>query len=112
MFKKVNEIVPSHLRLTSFSILIARYKRALELFGKGAKSINDLKTCDKVLIAEVCAHHAFILGNIACEKLPVLLEKKLVVNLNIINVTSADFPENLSYFKLIIHCGSCMLTRR
>ena len=50
MFKKVNEIVPRHLRLTSFSILIARYKRALELFGKGAKSINDLKTGDKGLI--------------------------------------------------------------
>ena len=112
MFKKVNEIVPSHLRLTSFSILIARYKKDLELLGKGAKSINDLKTCDKVLIAEVCTHHAFIREDIACEKLPVLLKKKVVNKLSIINVTCADFSKNFSDFKLIIQCGSCIFTRR
>lgn len=111
MFKKVNEIVPSHLRLTSFSILMARYKGDLELFVKGAKAINDLKPGDNVLIAEACTHHA-LKGDIAREKLPLLLEKKVGGKLNIVNVAGVDFPKNLSDFKLIIHCGSCMFTRR
>ena len=67
MFKKVNEIVPSHLMLTSLSILMARYKGDLELFVKGAKIITDLKPDDKVLIAEACTHNA-LKGGIAREE--------------------------------------------
>lgn len=111
MFKKVNELIPSHLKLTSFSILMARYKGDLELFVKGARTINDLKPGDKVLIAEACTHHA-LKGDIAREKLPILLENKAGGKLNIVNVTGVDFPKELSEFKLIIQCGSCMFTRR
>lgn len=111
MFKKVNEIVPPNIRLTSFSILMARYKGDLELFIKGAKAINNLKPNDKVLIAEACTHHAQK-GDIAREKLPLLLEKKVGGKLDIVNVSGSDFPKNLSEFKLIVHCGSCMFTRK
>ncbi|SFD45040.1 [FeFe] hydrogenase H-cluster maturation GTPase HydF [Clostridium uliginosum] len=111
MFKKVNQIIPSNLRLTSFSILMARYKGDLKLFVDGAKAINNLKSGDKVLIAEACTHHAKK-GDIAREKLPLLLKNKVGGNLDIVNVTGTDFPNDLSEFKLIIHCGACMFTRR
>ena len=111
MFKKVNELIPKHLRLTSFSILMARYKGDLDLFVKGAKAINSLKPSDNILIAEACTHHP-LKGDIAREKLPKLLEEKVGGKLNIVNITGLDFPENLSEYKLIIHCGSCMFTRR
>lgn len=111
MFKKVNQIVPENIRLTSFSILMARYKGDLDLFIQGAKAINNLKPNDKVLIAEACTHHA-LKGDIAREKLPLLLEKKVGGKLDIINVSGSDFPKDLSQYKLIIHCGSCMFTRK
>lgn len=111
MFKKVNELIPKHLRLTSFSILMARYKGDLDLFIKGAKIINTLKTNDKILIAEACTHHQ-LKGDIAREKIPSLLEKKVGGKLDIVNITGVDFPEDLSEYKLIIHCGSCMFTRK
>lgn len=111
MFRKVNELIPEHLKLTSFSILMARYKGDLDLFIKGAKVINSLKPNDKILIAESCTHHA-LKGDIAREKLPLLLEKKVGGTLNIVNITGVDFPDNLSEYKLIIHCGACMFTRR
>ncbi|MBW6411949.1 [FeFe] hydrogenase H-cluster maturation GTPase HydF [Clostridium weizhouense] len=111
MFKKVNEIIPNDIRLTSFSILMARYKGDLKLFVDGAKTINNLKAGDKILIAESCTHHAKK-GDIAREKLPILLEKKVGAKLNIVNVAGTDFPKDLSEFKLIIHCGACMFTRR
>ena len=111
MFKKVNELIPKHLKLTSFSILMARYKGDLNLFVKGAKAINKLKSGDNILIAEACTHHAKK-GDIAREKLPILLKQKVGGNLNIVNVTGSDFPKDLSKFDLIIQCGSCMFTRR
>ena len=111
MFKKVNKLIPQHLRLTSFSILMARYKGDLDLFVKGAKAINSLKPDDKILIAEACTHHA-LKGDIAREKLPKLLEKQAGGKLNIANISGVDFPEDLSEYKLIIHCGSCMFTRK
>lgn len=111
MFRKVNELIPEHLKLTSFSILMARYKGDLDLFINGAKVINSLKPNDKILIAESCTHHA-LKGDIAREKLPLLLEKKVGGKLNIVNITGVDFPDNLSEYKLIIHCGACMFTRR
>ena len=111
MFKKVNELIPKHLRLTSFSILMARYKGDLDLFVKGAKIINTLKPNDKILIAEACTHHQ-LKGDIAREKIPSLLEKKVGGKLDIVNITGVDFPEDLSEYKLIIHCGSCMFTRK
>lgn len=111
VFKKVNEIIPSHLRLTSFSILLARYKGDLKTFVEGARAIDELEPGDEVLIAEACTHHPKD-GDIAREKLPRLLEKKISGKLNITNITGADFPNDLSKYKLIIQCGSCMFTRR
>lgn len=111
MFRKVNELIPSDIPLTSFSILMSRYKGDLKLFVDGAKTINSLKPNDNVLIAEACTHHAKK-GDIAREKLPYLLEKRVGGKLNISNVSGSAFPKNLSTFKLIIHCGSCMFTRR
>ena len=111
IFKKVNELIPKNLKLTSFSILMARYKGDLDLFVKGAKAINTLKPGDNILIAEACTHHAKK-GDIAREKLPLLLEKKVGGKLNIVNSTGNDFPNDLSKFSLVIQCGSCMFTRR
>ncbi len=111
IFKKVNSIIPSDVPLTSFSILMARYKGNLDMFVKGAKTIDSLKPGDKILIAEACTHHA-LKGDIAREKLPTWLEEKVGGNLNFVNLTGVDFPENLNDFKLIIHCGSCMFTRK
>lgn len=111
VFKKVNNIIPANVPLTSFSILMARYKGNLDIFVNGAKSIDTLKPGDKVLIAEACTHHA-LKGDIAREKLPLWLEEKVGGTLEFTNLTGVDFPENLSDFKLIIHCGSCMFTRK
>lgn len=111
VFKKVNEILPSDVELTSFSILMARYKGELDIFVKGAKAIDDLKPGDKVLIAEACTHHA-LKGDIGREKLPNWLESKVGGKLNITVNSGVDFPENLSEYKLIVHCGACMFNRK
>lgn len=111
MFKEVNISIPSHLKLTSFSILMARYKGDLDLYIAGAKAINNLKTNDKILISEACTHHP-LKGDIAREKLPKLLEEKCGGKLDIEVITGSDFPKDLSKYKLILQCGSCMFTRR
>lgn len=111
VFKKVNEILPSDVELTSFSILMARYKGELEVFVKGAKAIDNLKPGDKVLIAEACTHHA-LKGDIGREKLPNWLENKVGGKLDITVNSGVDFPENLSEYKLIVHCGACMFNRK
>ncbi|MBR1619859.1 [bacterium] len=109
-FKKVNEIVPDSIDLTSFSILFARLKGDLNAFIDGAKAIDTLKDGDKVLILESCTHHA-IEDDIGKVKIPNLLRKKTGKNLLIENFSGHDFP-NVSDYKLIIHCGACMTNRR
>lgn len=109
-FKKVNEIVPENIALTSFSILFARLKGDLSAFIHGAKAIDTLKDGDKVLILESCTHHA-IEDDIGKIKIPNLLRKKTGKNLIIEHFSGHDFPEILDY-KLIIHCGACMTNRR
>lgn len=109
-FKKVSEIVPDNIPLTSFSILFARLKGDLNEFIKGAKSIENLKDGDKVLILESCTHHA-IEDDIGRVKIPNLLRRKTGKNLIIENFAGHDFP-NISSYKLIIHCGACMTNRR
>ncbi len=111
VFNKVNSILPSEIPLTSFSILMARYKGDLEILVKGAKAINTLKPGDKILIAEACTHHA-LQGDIGREKLPVWLSKKAGGDLDIKVVAGVDFPEDLSGYKLILHCGGCMFNRK
>lgn len=111
VFKKVNEIIPDNVPLTSFSILMARYKGDLKLLVKGAKAIDNLKPGDKVLVSEACTHHA-LKNDIGRKKIPNWLNKKVGGDLNIIVNAGVDFPENLSEYKLIIHCGSCMFNRK
>lgn len=109
-FKKVSEIVPNDISLTSFSILFARLKGDLKAFSKGAEAIDTLQDGDKVLILESCTHHA-IDDDIGRVKIPNLLRKKTGKNLVIDNISGHDFPD-ISKYKLIIHCGACMTNRR
>lgn len=109
-FKKVSEIVPDEIPLTSFSILFARLKGDLDEFAKGAEAIENLKDGDLVLILESCTHHA-IEDDIGRVKIPNLLRKKTGKNLVIHNYAGHDFPDIKDY-KLIIHCGACMTNRR
>lgn len=111
VFKKVNEIIPDDVPLTSFSILMARYKGDLDILIKGAKAIDNLKPNDKVLIAEACTHHA-LKNDIGREKLPNWLKERVGGELNITVNAGVDFPEDLSDYKLIIHCGACMFNRK
>lgn len=109
-FKKVSEIVPEDIPLTSFSILFARLKGDLGEFVKGSSAIENLKDGDKVLILESCTHHA-IDDDIGRVKIPNLLRQKTGKNLTIENYAGHDFPD-ISSYKLIIHCGACMTNRR
>ena len=109
-FKKVSEIVPENIPLTSFSILFARLKGGLDEFTKGAEAIENLKDGDMVLILESCTHHA-IEDDIGRVKIPNLLRKRTGKNLVIHNYAGHDFPDVKDY-KLIIHCGACMTNRR
>lgn len=109
-FKKVSEIVPESIPLTSFSILFARLKGDLKAFSNGAKAIDTLQDGDKVLILESCTHHA-IDDDIGRVKIPNLLRKKTGKKLIIDNISGHDFPD-ISKYKLVIHCGACMTNRR
>ena len=109
-FKKVNEIVPEDIMLTSFSILFARLKGDLDAFVEGAKTIDKLQDGDKVLILESCTHHA-IEDDIGKVKIPNLLRKRTGKNLIIENFSGHDFPD-ISDYKLVIHCGACMTNRK
>ncbi|MBQ3819470.1 [bacterium] len=109
-FKKVSEIVPDEISLTSFSILFARLKGDLKAFVNGAKAIDNLNDGDKVLILESCTHHA-IEDDIGTVKIPALLRKRTGKNLIIDNFSGHEFPDIKDY-KLIIHCGACMTNRR
>jgi len=109
-FKKVAEIVPENVALTSFSILFARLKGDLNAFVEGAKAIDNLNDGDRILILESCTHHA-IEDDIGRVKIPNLLRKKTGKDLIFENISGHDFPD-ISPYKLIVHCGACMTNRR
>ena len=109
-FRKVAEIVPESVPLTSFSILFARLKGDLDAFIKGAQAIENLQDGDRVLILESCTHHA-IEDDIGRVKIPNLLRKKTGKDLIIDNISGHDFPD-ISKYSLVIHCGACMTNRR
>jgi [FeFe] hydrogenase H-cluster maturation GTPase HydF len=109
-FDFVSKVVPEDVPLTSFSILFARYKGDLREFLNGIKAIDTLNAGDKVLIAEACTHfpsHEDI-GRI---KIPKWLEGKVGGKLDFTWVVGSDFPENLAEYKLVVHCGACMINR-
>ncbi len=109
VFKIVDEKLSKSVPLTSFSIIMARSKGDLKTLYTGAKKINELKSGDKVLIAEACTHHQ-LKGDIARDKIPMLLKKK-IPGIIIENSSGKDFPKDLTSYSLVIHCGSCMLNR-
>lgn len=111
VFKKVHSIIPESVPLTSFSILMARYKGDLGILIEGAKAIDRLKSGDKVLIAEACTHHP-LEGDIGREKLPNWLRKRTGADLDITVKAGSDFLEDLTEYSLIIHCGACMFNRK
>ena len=110
-FGLVSKIVPSSIPLTSFSILMAKYKGFLDAAVAGAKAIDELSDGDRVLICEGCTHHRQC-GDIGTVKLPAWLKQRTGKELKITATSGADFPEDLSPYKLIIHCGGCMLSAR
>ena len=110
-FREVDAIVPTSIDLTSFSILFARHKGDLELLAQGARAIDTLKPGDGVLIAEACTHHP-IDDDIGTVKIPQLLNRKAGGELAFEWSRGADFPADMARFKLLVHCGGCMLNRR
>ncbi|MBR6872611.1 MAG: [Ruminococcus sp.] len=111
VFGFVSKNLPEDIRLTSFSILMAKYKGFLETSVKGAAAIKNLKDGDTVLISEGCTHHRQC-GDIGSVKLPALLKKTTGKELNIELSSGREFPEELDRYALVIHCGACMLTER
>ena len=108
--ESVQRIVPENINLTTFSILFARYKGEFGSFIKGIDFLRQLKPNDKVLIAETCSHNTTH-EDIGKVKIPNLLSKYLSFTPMIDFVSGNDFPEDLEKYKLVIHCGGCMLTR-
>ena len=111
VFKEVARIVPESIKLTSFSILFARYKGDFTTLFSGIKSLEQLPDPARILIAENCTH------NPGCEdigrvKIPVLLRKNLPQRLEIETVGGKELPADLTEYALVIHCGGCMLNRR
>jgi len=110
-FLKVSADTPPDIPLTSFSILFARFQGDLNVMTEGAMAIDNLKTGDKVLIAEACSHHP-IGEDIGTVKIPRWLTQFVGGKLEIDHIRGYDFPENIAEYKLIIHCGACMWNRR
>mgnify|MGYP004669991325 FL=1 len=110
-FKRVAQDVPEDVLLTSFSILMARHKGFLDEAVKGCRRIDDLKENDKVLIAEGCTHHRQC-KDIGSVKIPRWLRAHAGKELAIETCSGRDFPEDLSPYALVIHCGGCMLNER
>ncbi len=106
----VANVVPEEIPLTTFSILMARTKGNIEKLIKGLDEIDSLADGSKILIAEACTHHAQK-EDIGRVKIPNWLRKYTKKNLTIDIVAGRDFPDDLSQYHLIIHCGGCMITR-
>jgi [FeFe] hydrogenase H-cluster maturation GTPase HydF len=111
VFAKVSADTPDDIPLTSFSILFARFKGALAQAVRGAAALDTLESGDRVLIAEGCTHHRHC-DDIGTVKLPRWIKEYTVKNLEFAFISGGDFPEDLSPYKLVIHCGACMLNER
>ncbi len=111
VFRAVSAIVPPEVPLTSFSILMARYKGFLDAALEGIKAIDRLKPGDRVLIAEGCTHHRQC-SDIGTVKIPRWLSQHCGGEINIETCSGTEFPEDLSPYAAVIHCGGCMLNQR
>ena len=110
-FSLVSKIVPEDIPLTSFSILMARYKGFLETAVHGAAALRALRDGDKILISEGCTHHRQC-GDIGAVKLPRWLKNYSGADITVELSSGTGFPEDLSGFSLVLHCGGCMLSER
>lgn len=111
VFAKVSSVVPEDVILTSFSVLFARYKGFLRQAAEGAAMLDHLEVGDKVLICEGCTHHRQC-GDIGTEKLPAWIKKHTGTEIDFTWTAGQDFPEDLSSYRLVIHCGGCMLAEK
>ena len=111
VFKTVYEQKPEESKLTSFSVLFAGYKGDIRYYVKSASAIGSLTESSRVLIAEACTH-APLSEDIGRVKLPHLLRKRIGEKLSIDIVTGTDFPQDLTPYSLVIHCGACMFNRK
>lgn len=111
VFKQVADVLPERIPLTSFSILLARYKGFLDSAVAGVKAVDSLKEGDTVLISEGCTHHRQC-EDIGTVKIPNWLRKYTGKEINIETSSGAGFPDDLSRYALVIHCGACMLGER
>lgn len=111
VFQKVHEVTPTDIPLTSFSILFARYKGDLRALVHGAAAIGSLEDGDTVLISEGCTHHRQC-NDIGSVKLPRMLRNFTGKNIEIGLTSGTEFPEDLRGYRLVIHCGGCMLNER
>lgn len=111
VFEQVAKTVPLNIPLTSFSILMARYKGFLDMAVAGVKKLDDLNDGDKVLISEGCTHHRQC-GDIGTEKLPAMIKKYTGKNIDFCFSSGHEFTENIKDYSLIIHCGGCMLNKK
>lgn len=111
IFGRVSKEVPADIQLTSFSILMARYKGNLEPNVKGARALEQLRNGDTVLISEGCTHHRQC-EDIGTVKLPRWIREHTGKELHFVFTSGTEFPLDLSPYKLIVHCGGCMLNER
>ena len=110
-FNEVYQLKPEASTLTSFSILFARYKGDIALFTEGVKALKGITESSRILIAEACSHTPQN-EDIGRVKLPRLLRKRFGEGLTIDIVGGADYPEDLTPYDLVIHCGACMFNRK
>ena len=111
VFQQISKDTPEDIELTSFSILMARLKGFLRMAIEGIKVLEDVKDGDRILIAEGCTHHRQC-GDIGTVKLPNWIRKYTGKNLEFEFCSGGEFPEKLSAYRLVIHCGGCMLNER
>ena len=111
VFPLVDRLTPKDIRLTSFSILFARYKGNLTQAVHGARALNSIQDGDKILISEGCTHHRQC-GDIGTEKLPNWIREYTGKQPDFHFTSGTEFPEDVSGYKLIVHCGGCMLNER
>lgn len=107
-FGRVTPLVPEHIPLTSFSILFARYKGDLLTQVEGAAALSKLRDGDRVLISEGCTHHRQC-GDIGTVKMPAWIEKFSGAKVEYVFTSGGEFPSDLLPYKLVVHCGGCML---
>jgi [FeFe] hydrogenase H-cluster maturation GTPase HydF len=108
---KVTADVPQEIPVTTFSILFARQKADLAVMARGAAAIDQLQPGDRILIAEACSHHA-LEDDIGRVKIPRWLRQYVGGDLQIDTSSGRDYPDDLKKYKLILHCGACMMNRR